>query len=66
MVAISDSNASGSADSDLLVASIEEPNLGYLDPQREDAVNMVALISKQSFRTIDLFRLEKFEVVTCV
>ena len=27
---------------------------------------MVALISKQTFRTIDLFRLDKYEVVNCI
>lgn len=44
MVAVSDTN--GTQDSDLLVASIEEPDLGYLNPAEEDAVNLVALISK--------------------
>lgn len=32
--------------SELLVASIEEPDFGYLDPAKPNASNCIALISK--------------------
>lgn len=32
--------------SELIVASIEEPDFGYLDPAKPNASNCVALISK--------------------
>lgn len=53
-------------DPDLVLASIEEPDFGYLDPSKPESVNLVALISKQSFKTIDIFPLERAEIVNCI
>jgi hypothetical protein len=51
---------------DLLVASIEEPDFGYIDPARPNAVNCLALISKQTFKTIDTIKLKRSEVINCL
>lgn len=65
MVAVAEPGSSSLSDTELLVASLEEPNFGYLDSSK-DNVNLVALISKTTFRTIDVFKLDKNEVVNCL
>ena len=51
---------------DIILANIEEPDFGFLDPNRPDAKNMIALLSKQTFKTLDTFMLDRFEVANCV
>ena len=51
---------------DLVLASIEEPDFGFVDPDRPDARNTVALLSKQSFKTLDTHELERYELATSV
>lgn len=51
---------------DLIVANIEEPDFGFIDPNKPDARNMIALLSKQTFKTLDTFQLERFEVANCI
>ena len=66
VVAVAEPGSSGNMhETELLVASIEEPNFAYLDASK-DNVNTVALISKTTFRTIDVFKLDKNEVVNCL
>lgn len=40
---------------DLIVANIEEPDFGFIDPNKPEARNMIALLSKQTFKTLDTF-----------
>jgi len=51
---------------DLIVANIEEPDFGYLDSSKPDAKNMIALLSKQTFKTLDTFQLDRYEIANCV
>ena len=51
---------------ELILASMEEPDYGFLDANRPDATNLIALLSKQTFKTLDTFHLERFEVANCV
>lgn len=41
---------------ELLLANMEEPDYGFLDPNRQDT-NLLALLSKQTFKTLDTFHL---------
>lgn len=65
VVAVAEPGSGSLQETELLVASLEEPNFGYLDSSK-DNVNIVALISKSTFRTIDVFKLDKNEVVNCL
>ena len=56
-------NSSNLNDSELIVASLEEPHLAFLDPDKEQAVNLIALISKSTFKTIHIQHLHKNEVL---
>jgi hypothetical protein len=51
---------------DIILANIEEPDFGFLDPNRPEAKNMIALLSKQTFKTLDTFALDRFEVANTV
>jgi hypothetical protein len=51
---------------DLIVASLEEPDFGFLDPNRPDARNIIALLSKSTFKTLDTFQLDRFELANCL
>jgi hypothetical protein len=51
---------------DIILANIEEPDFGFLDPNRPDAKNVIALLSKQTFKTLDTFSLDRYEVANCV
>jgi hypothetical protein len=43
---------------ELILTNIEEPDYGYLDPSKPDCKNIIALLSKQTFKTLDMFRLD--------
>lgn len=49
-----------------MLASIEEPDFGYLDPSKPNSLNMLALVSKQTFKTIDIYHMERNEIVNCI
>lgn len=49
-----------------MLANVEEPDFGYLDPTTPNCKNLIALLSKQTFKTLDLFELEKMEIANCV
>ena len=49
-----------------MLANIEEPDFGFLDPNRPEAKNMIVLMSKQTFKTLDTFEMERFEVANCM
>jgi hypothetical protein len=51
---------------DLILANMEEPDYGFLDPNRPDATNLIALLSKQTFKTLHTFHLQRYEVANCV
>ena len=40
---------------ELILTNIEEPDYGYLDASKPEARNMIALLSKQTFKTLDTF-----------
>lgn len=42
---------------ELILASMEEPDYGFLDASRPDATNLIALLSKQTFKTLDTYHL---------
>lgn len=51
---------------DLVLANIEEPDFGFVDPNRPDAKNMIALLSKQSFKTLDTYEFDRHEIANSV
>lgn len=51
---------------DLILANIEEPDFGFIDPNKPDAKNMIALMSKQTFKTLETFQLDRYEVANCI
>lgn len=50
---------------DLIVASVEEPNFAFLDPSTPSATNMIAMLSKQTFKTLDAHKLDRNEIANC-
>jgi len=51
---------------DLVLANIEEPDFGFVDPNRPDAKNMIALLSKQSFKTLDTYEFDRHEIANSI
>jgi hypothetical protein len=51
---------------ELILANIEEPDYGYLDPSKPEKCNLIALLSKRTFKTLDVFGLDRMEVANCV
>ena len=49
-----------------MLANVEEPDYGFLDPQKPEAKNKIALLSKQTFKTLDYFELDRFEIANCL
>ncbi|MFN9905681.1 MAG: hypothetical protein ACK56F_06075 [bacterium] len=50
----------------MLLASVEQPDFSFLDPNQPNSVNVLALLSKTTFKTIDIFKLERYEIVNCI
>lgn len=50
----------------MVLANIEEPDFGFLDESKPDKRNLIALLSKQTFKTLDIFELNRLEIANCV
>ena len=44
---------------------LEEPDLAYID-ETKNAVNLVALVSRSTIQTKEIFKLDKTEVPNCI
>ena len=51
---------------DLVLANVEEPDFGFLDPNRPDARNSLQLLSKSTFASLDTYQFDRYELANCI
>ena len=50
---------------DSIVVLLEHPNLDFIDNSKQEACNVVGLVSRSTMRTQAIYRLKKAECANC-